>query len=211
MIPAPWRQRLQQQAERRRTLGRDRAIHPASGADFCSNDYLGLRRDPRLAEAAAAAAREHGTGAGGARLLRGTTPLHDELEAALAASPCLPVRIVFKPDQQTAIEAVLRKFQAAPWNTPSPKEAEQLVGADVLMALIDLGHVVKLSEDVIVLAETYQSAVEKIRAHLIAQKTITVAQVRDLFNTSRKYALALMEYLDDQRITRRVGDERVIL
>jgi 8-amino-7-oxononanoate synthase len=84
MIPSPWRQRLWQQAERRQALGRDRAIHPAAGVDFCSNDYLGLRRDPRLAEAAAAAAREHGSGAGGARLLRGTTPLHDELEAALA-------------------------------------------------------------------------------------------------------------------------------
>lgn len=85
MIPFPWRQRLWQQAERRRTLGRDRAIHPAAGVDFCSNDYLGLRRDPRLAEAAASAAREQGSGAGGARLLRGSTPLHDELEAALAA------------------------------------------------------------------------------------------------------------------------------
>jgi 8-amino-7-oxononanoate synthase len=53
--------------------------------DFCSNDYLGLRRDPRLAEAAASAAREYGSGAGGARLLRGSTPLHDDLEARLAA------------------------------------------------------------------------------------------------------------------------------
>ncbi|MCD6230263.1 MAG: SelB C-terminal domain-containing protein, partial [Dehalococcoidia bacterium] len=34
--------------------------------------------------------------------------------------------------------------------------------------------------------------------------SITVAQVRDLFGTSRKYALALMEYLDKQKITRRV-------
>ncbi|HJV38265.1 MAG TPA: 8-amino-7-oxononanoate synthase [Geothrix sp.] len=85
MIPPPWLQRLRHQADRRRALGRDRAIHPAAGVDFCSNDYLGLRRDPRLAEAAAAAAREYGAGAGGARLLRGTTPLHDELEAALAA------------------------------------------------------------------------------------------------------------------------------
>ncbi|HEY3401647.1 MAG TPA: 8-amino-7-oxononanoate synthase [Geothrix sp.] len=85
MIPPPWRQRLQQQAERRQALGRNRTIHPVAGVDFCSNDYLGLRRDPRLAEAAAQAARDHGSGAGGARLLRGTTPLHDELEAALAA------------------------------------------------------------------------------------------------------------------------------
>jgi 8-amino-7-oxononanoate synthase len=84
VIPAPWLQRLQAQAERRRSLGRDRAIHPAAGIDFCSNDYLGLRRDPRLAEAAATAARAFGSGSGAARLLRGTSPLHDELEAALA-------------------------------------------------------------------------------------------------------------------------------
>jgi selenocysteine-specific elongation factor len=34
--------------------------------------------------------------------------------------------------------------------------------------------------------------------------------VRDEFNTSRKYALALMERLDEQKVTRRVGDERVL-
>ena len=84
MIPPPWHERLQQLAQRRRRLGRDRAIHSAQGIDVCSNDYLGLRRDPRLAEAAARAAAEHGAGAGAARLLRGTCDLHDELEATLA-------------------------------------------------------------------------------------------------------------------------------
>ena len=84
MIPDPWQDRLQLQATRRRNLGRDRAIHPAAGVDVCSNDYLGLRHDPRLAEAAAVAARAHGAGAGAARLLRGTCALHEELEATLA-------------------------------------------------------------------------------------------------------------------------------
>ncbi len=84
MIPPPWHDRLQQLAERRRSLGRDRSIQPATGVDVCSNDYLGLRRDPRLAEAAATAARVHGAGAGAARLLRGTCSLHDDLEATLA-------------------------------------------------------------------------------------------------------------------------------
>ena len=92
-IPAPWLDRLRRSAERRRALGRDRAIHPPVGLDVCSNDYLGLRRDPRLAEAAAAAARAHGAGTGAARLLRGTTPLHEALEAELAtwkgAGACL--------------------------------------------------------------------------------------------------------------------------
>jgi len=84
MLPPPWQARLQQHARQRRDLGRDRAIHPATGVDVCSNDYLGLRRDPRLAEAAAAAARAYGAGAGAARLLRGSCPLHEELEATLA-------------------------------------------------------------------------------------------------------------------------------
>ena len=39
---------------------------------------------------------------------------------------------------------------------------------------------------------------------------MTVADVRDMFGGSRKYSLALMDYLDQQRITRRVGDARVL-
>jgi selenocysteine-specific elongation factor len=47
-------------------------------------------------------------------------------------------------------------------------------------------------------------------AHLRGHGKITVAEVRDMFNASRKYALALMEHLDERRVTRRVGDERVL-
>jgi selenocysteine-specific elongation factor len=43
-----------------------------------------------------------------------------------------------------------------------------------------------------------------------ANGSMTVAQVRDQFGTSRKYALALMERLDELKITKRVGDERVL-
>jgi 8-amino-7-oxononanoate synthase len=84
MIPELWQTRLRRQAQQWRQLGRERIIQPGQGLDLCSNDYLGLRRDPRLAEAAARAARDWGAGMGAARLLRGTSPLHDELEATLA-------------------------------------------------------------------------------------------------------------------------------
>ena len=84
------------------------------------------------------------------------------------------------------------------------------MGAEVLAALIDLGRLIKLSDEVLLLVETYRSGVDEIRAYLIEHKTITVAQVRDLFNTSRKYALALVEYLDAQGVTKRLGDERTL-
>jgi selenocysteine-specific elongation factor len=118
--------------------------------------------------------------------------------------------IVFKPDQQRAIDGLLGKFRTAPWATPSFKDAEAAVGADVLSAVVDLGQLIKLSDDVLVLPETYRAALDRIRAHCIEHQTVTVAQVRDFFTTSRKYALALMEYLDAQGVTKRVGDERIL-
>jgi len=51
---------------------------------FCSNDYLGLRMDPRVRAAAGAAADAYGAGSGSSRLIAGSLPVHRDLEAALA-------------------------------------------------------------------------------------------------------------------------------
>ena len=56
----------------------------------------------------------------------------------------------------------------------------------------------------------YDEMVEKVTSHIKAHDKVTLAEVRDLFNTSRKYAQALIEHLDSKKITRRVGDERVL-
>ena len=45
---------------------------------------------------------------------------------------------------------------------------------------------------------------------LAGRGRLTVAQVRDMFKASRKYALALMEHLDARGVTARVGDDRVL-
>ncbi len=70
--------------ERLAREGSRRVIRPDAGIDFASNDYLGLRRDPRVLAAAHAALEEHGLGAGAARLLRGDHAPHRALEGALA-------------------------------------------------------------------------------------------------------------------------------
>ena len=138
---------------------------------------------------------------------------HAAAESVLVESPTSlrapDFAVTFTPAQQRSIDALLARFKSQPWAAPSVKESEAAIGADVLSALIDSGKLVRLSEDVLLLAETYQSAVQRIAEHLTASKTITVAQARDLFDTSRKYALALMEHLDAKGITKRVGDERV--
>jgi selenocysteine-specific elongation factor len=123
----------------------------------------------------------------------------------------LPAHSVkFSPPQQSKVDALLADFRRDPHNTPSFKDSAARVGDDVLAALVELGALTQVSPDVLFLTETYNALVEKIKAHLRVHGRITVAEVRDLFSTSRKYALALMEYLDTQGVTKRVGDERVL-
>lgn len=99
-VPGPWRERVEALTRKRAERFLQRRIAPAGGVDFCSNDYLGLRRDPRLAEAAAQAASDHGSGTGAARLLRGTTPLHDALEAGLAKWKACEACLLFNTGYQ---------------------------------------------------------------------------------------------------------------
>jgi selenocysteine-specific elongation factor len=89
-------------------------------------------------------------------------------------------------------------------------EAVAAVGEDVFLALLEGGRLVRLSEDVVYLSETYEGMKARVVEQIRKTGALTIANVRDLFGASRKYALALMEYLDEQRVTRRRGDARVL-
>jgi len=108
--------------------------------------------------------------------------------------------------QQAAIDVFLERLERNPYSPPT----EPLPDPDLLNLLIEQRRVVKVSDDVVFAASAYDRMVEDIVAHIRSRGKITVAEVRDLFHTSRKYALALMEYLDSQKLTRRIGDERVL-
>jgi selenocysteine-specific elongation factor len=116
----------------------------------------------------------------------------------------------FSGKQQQAVDYLLYTFRQKPYTTPSVAQCEEHVGSEVLNALLEQGQLVKLNEDVIFLGETYEEMRDRVVAYIQEHGSITVAQMRDLFGTSRKYALALLGYLDEKRITRRVGDERVL-
>jgi selenocysteine-specific elongation factor len=116
----------------------------------------------------------------------------------------------FNAEQRQQVDALLTTFRRHPYTTPSFAECEASVGTEILNALIEQGQLVKISDDVLYLPDTYQGMVERVVDHLKSEGTITVGQVRDMFSASRKYALALMTHLDERRITKRVGDERVL-
>ena len=70
---------------------------------------------------------------------------------------------------------------------------------------------VKLADELVF----HRDALADLRRQIAAQKTktpkINVGTFKDLFGITRKHAIPLLEYLDRERVTRRVGDERVIL
>ena len=91
---------LRQAAARRDQAGVRRRLVPRGAdhdglVDLASNDYLGLCGDRRLSAAAAAAAREWGTGSTGSRLVTGTTTLHARLETRLAEFAGAAAALVF--------------------------------------------------------------------------------------------------------------------
>lgn len=116
--------------------------------------------------------------------------------------------IRFTDQQENRIQRLLKIFHAAPYTPPSLKECQAEVGEDVLSALIDLGRLVQVAPDVVFLQEDYERMVDELRQLVQKNGPITVAQVRDHFNTSRKYVLAFLEYLDASGVTVRDGDYR---
>ena len=91
--------RVREAVAARDAAGLRRVLRPRSAGDgvldLASNDYLGLAGDPRVTDAAAAAARTWGGGSTGSRLVTGTTELHAELEAELAAFGRAPAALAF--------------------------------------------------------------------------------------------------------------------
>ena len=109
------------------------------------------------------------------------------------------------PEQTLAADAYVASLAAKPYAPPTDAQPP----GDVLEYLRDAGRVVTAG-DITFGAEAYAEMVARVTGHLRGEGTVTLAQVRDMFGTSRKYAQALLEHLDQERVTRRVGDERVL-
>ena len=108
--------------------------------------------------------------------------------------------------QNKQVDAYLRLLETEPFSPPTDAPLD----GEVLNLLDEQGKVVRVSESVVYSAEAYEQMVTIISEHIRENGDISVANVRDVLATSRKYALALMDYLDHKRITRRVGDTRVL-
>jgi selenocysteine-specific elongation factor len=116
--------------------------------------------------------------------------------------------IRYNSKQKLGIEALLARFDGNPYMPPTVKECQDAVGADVYQALLDQATLIQVAPEVVFSSEGFSEMLNQVRELLELQGTLTAAQVRDHFNTSRRYALAFLEYLDEEGITIREGDVR---
>ncbi len=116
--------------------------------------------------------------------------------------------VAFSKSQQMMVDSLIAELTRNPYTPPSVKDLTVRMGDSLYQALLD-GNVLKqVSADVVFENKTVLLMTEKTIDFIQKNGTITLAQCRDLFNTSRKYAQALLEYLDGTGVTIREGDFR---
>jgi selenocysteine-specific elongation factor len=116
--------------------------------------------------------------------------------------------IHFTVEQQKQVNELLAFFAASPYTPPTIKECQSRVGEHIYNALVELGEFVPVSSEVVFRKQDYVHLQDEIIHSLQEKGTVTVAEVRDIFDTSRRYVLALLEYMDAKGVTVRDGDVR---
>ncbi|MGI6467706.1 MAG: selenocysteine-specific translation elongation factor [Syntrophomonadaceae bacterium] len=118
-------------------------------------------------------------------------------------------------DEQKMIEQIMMAVEKDRFSPPSLKEiksalqVEDSIFNELAAYLLESGQLIKISQDMVFSAQAIEAGKQILQEYFNHHKELTLAAARDLFNTSRKYALPLVEYYDRIRFTKRMGDIRV--
>ena len=124
-------------------------------------------------------------------------------------------KLALKQDEEQARAAIERAFEQAGLAVPGLPDVLAKSGVEaararsLLQILLREKRLIRVSDDLVF----HHTAMEKLRAMLAAHKgaRFSVGTFKDWTGISRKYAIPLLEYLDRERVTRREGDERILL
>ena len=111
-------------------------------------------------------------------------------------------------DDKSKLESAdfINKLSVSPFSPPT----NSVLHEDVVNYLTNRGEVVNVGQGIVFLASAFDEMLLYVKFTIEDKGEVTVGDVRTKFDTSRKYVLAFMEYLDQQQITRRVGDSRIL-
>jgi selenocysteine-specific elongation factor len=126
-------------------------------------------------------------------------------------------KVTLRADEEQIRVQLLERLRSLGLQVPSPDEVIESLKLDrttakkILQLMLKENTLVKISEEMVIDRETLDKLITGVRALKSRNPKLGVAEFKDLTGVSRKYAIPLLEYLDRQRVTRRVGDERTIL
>ena len=109
-------------------------------------------------------------------------------------------------NQQSQIDDFLAILSETPFPTDQPS-----LPVDLQMILVDRGEIIRLGSNMAIKTNYYKMIQSKIINRVKSEGQISLSDTRDLLGTSRKYAQSILEHMDDEKITRRVGDIRILL
>lgn len=122
----------------------------------------------------------------------------------------------WKPGECELAEKIVKFFETGGYSTPTEEEVQETVKTNpesfrnIMTALLDSRRLVRLGEKVIYTPKNLRAARDFVVDHIKKNGGVTAAELRDKLNITRKYAIAILEYLDNAQITRRLGDKRVL-
>ncbi len=124
---------------------------------------------------------------------------------------------VLSQAEETLKAKILELLQKGGFQPPSKEELSQSLKldqkhlSDILKLMVKEGSLVRISDSMYLTSPVYHTMIESLKNFFSKKPEMTVAEFRDILNTTRKYALPILEYLDANKITLRVGDIRKLL
>ena len=123
--------------------------------------------------------------------------------------------IVFTPLHESIKEKLENIYTKNPYSPPRVEDIIENIGfkrADVEQVFnAILGTtLIKLNQEIIIHIGAYDSAKIKLTDYINKNGSITLSEFRDVLNTSRKYAMALLEYFDSVKFTKRIEEKRIL-
>ncbi len=138
--------------------------------------------------------------------------LLDSDEEVVASTDTVSLRghkVRFTAGQRERVQELKARLQAHAFTPPSWSEARSLTGEELLVALVEDGTLVRVTPEVFFSRDSWEEMLRATLEIIERDGSVSASQLRDRFDTSRKYAIAILESLDEARITRREGDVRV--
>lgn len=124
-------------------------------------------------------------------------------------------KITLNHNQMEIKNLIIKSLEDSLFKIPKPQDMEgnfkdKKEFYDVLEALIEMKELVKINEDCIMTVNQYFKAKEILKEYINSNKAIATPDFKNLLDTNRKVAVALLEHFDSVKFTKRIGDNRIL-